>query len=141
LAGFQVIILWPLLGDHRGLRRRIHEAFADNGARYGPTRLPGPGGRRRSHQPQAGCPIHAPGGAGGLTAPTIVCTTDSRHGFRIAPNLVARNFAPPEPNRFWATDITNIRTQKGWLYLAVVLDRLCPPIGPCPDIPRAAQWL
>jgi transposase InsO family protein len=52
----------------------------------------------------------------------FVCTTDSRHGFRIAPNVVARNFEPAEPNQVWATDITYIPTQKGWLYLAVVLD-------------------
>ena len=26
------------------------------------------------------------------------------------------------PNRYWAGDITYIPTQKGWLYLAVVID-------------------
>jgi len=28
----------------------------------------------------------------------------------------------PAPNISWVTDITYIRTQEGWLYLAVVLD-------------------
>jgi putative transposase len=52
----------------------------------------------------------------------FVRTTDSRHGYRIAPNLLARDFAPELPNRAWATDITYIATKQGWLYLAVILD-------------------
>lgn len=52
----------------------------------------------------------------------FVQTTDSRHGFGIAPNRLDRQFTPEAPNRVWATDITYIPTRKGWLYLAVVLD-------------------
>jgi transposase InsO family protein len=51
-------------------------------------------------------------------------TTDSRHGFPIAPNLLARNFAAEAPDRVWLADLTYIWTAEGWLYLAVVLD-LC----------------
>ena len=54
-----------------------------------------------------------------------VRTTDSRHGEPVAPNLVARQFAPethPTLNRVWVSDITYVPTQAGWLYLAVVLD-------------------
>ena len=39
-----------------------------------------------------------------------------------APDLVERNFLPPEPDRLWVADITQQRTGEGWLYLAVVLD-------------------
>ncbi len=49
-------------------------------------------------------------------------TTDSRHAFPIAPNLLARNFTAQAPNRVWLVDITYIWTEKGWLYLAAVLD-------------------
>lgn len=49
-------------------------------------------------------------------------TTDSRHSLPIAPNLLARNFAPEAPNRVWTGDITYIQTGEGWLYLAIVLD-------------------
>jgi transposase InsO family protein len=49
-------------------------------------------------------------------------TTDSRHTFPVAPNLLNRKFDVDEPNRFWATDITYIWSLEGWLYLAVVLD-------------------
>jgi len=49
-------------------------------------------------------------------------TTDSRHHFPVAPNLLNREFTPEEPNQAWASDITYIWTAEGWLYLAVVMD-------------------
>jgi len=51
-----------------------------------------------------------------------VCTTDSRHGYPVAPNLVAQDFTAAAPNRVWVADITYIGTEEGWLYLAAVLD-------------------
>jgi transposase InsO family protein len=51
-------------------------------------------------------------------------TTESRHPFPIAPNVLARQFERPELNQAWVTDITYIPTGEGWLYLAVILD-LC----------------
>lgn len=33
-------------------------------------------------------------------------TTDSRHGFPIAPNLLARDFTAQAPDRVWLADIT-----------------------------------
>jgi transposase InsO family protein len=39
-----------------------------------------------------------------------------------APDLVQRNFTPPAPDRLWVADITQQRTDEGWLYVAVVLD-------------------
>jgi putative transposase len=49
-------------------------------------------------------------------------TTDSKHSFPIAPNLLERNFTATHPNASWVTDITYLWTQRGWLYLAVILD-------------------
>src|SRR5207247_494598 len=51
-------------------------------------------------------------------------TTQSRHPFPIAPNVLARQFARAAPDQAWVTDITYIPTGEGWLYLAVILD-LC----------------
>lgn len=51
-------------------------------------------------------------------------TTDSAHDQPIAPNRLERDFAATRPNRKWATDITYIATEEGWLYLAGVMD-LC----------------
>ena len=49
-------------------------------------------------------------------------TTDSRHGYPIAPNLLDRQFEVRQPDRVWASDITYLWTKEGWLYLAVVMD-------------------
>ena len=49
-------------------------------------------------------------------------TTDSKHNYPIAPNLVERVFEAEALNRLWTSDITDIWTEEGWLYLAVVLD-------------------
>ena len=40
----------------------------------------------------------------------------------IAPNSLNRQFNPSHANTYWTGDITYIRTQQGWLYLAIVLD-------------------
>ena len=39
-----------------------------------------------------------------------------------APDLVERNFTPPGPDRLWLADITQQRTDEGWLFVAVILD-------------------
>ena len=48
-------------------------------------------------------------------------TTDSKHAFPLAPNLLDRQFTASGPNKVWLADITYIPTGEGWLYLAVVL--------------------
>jgi transposase InsO family protein len=57
-----------------------------------------------------------------MTRPRRERTTDSRHDFPIAPNLVERNFSAAAPNRIWLADITYVETDQGWLYLATVMD-------------------
>ena len=47
-------------------------------------------------------------------------TTNTRHDFPIAPNLLERNFIAAAPNRIWLADITYVDTDQGWLYLATV---------------------
>jgi putative transposase len=49
-------------------------------------------------------------------------TTDSRHGYGVAPNLLARNFDVTAPNVAWCGDVTYIWTEEGWLYTSVLLD-------------------
>ena len=49
-------------------------------------------------------------------------TTNSKHNWPIAPNLLERNFSASEPNKIWVTDITYVWTWEGWLYLSIVLD-------------------
>jgi len=49
-------------------------------------------------------------------------TTDSKHAFPVAANVLMREFEVPAPNTAWVTDITYVATGEGWLYLAVILD-------------------
>jgi putative transposase len=49
-------------------------------------------------------------------------TTDSRHRYPVAPNLLERQFTVAAPDRVWAADIRDLWTDEGWLYLAVVID-------------------
>ena len=41
-----------------------------------------------------------------MARPRRVRTTDSRHDFLIAPNLIKRNFIATAPNQIWLADIT-----------------------------------
>lgn len=50
-----------------------------------------------------------------------VHTTDSRHGYRIYPNLI-KDKQVNRINEVWAADITYIHIQKGFVYLAAILD-------------------
>ncbi len=49
-------------------------------------------------------------------------TTDSHHGWPVAPNLLDQDFTASGPDEKWAADISYIWTREGWLYLAVVID-------------------
>jgi putative transposase len=49
-------------------------------------------------------------------------TTDSRHGFTAAPNVVARKFNAEGPNKVWVTDMTYVWTWEGWLFLSAIID-------------------
>lgn len=48
-------------------------------------------------------------------------TTDSRHGLRVYPNLLAE-VTLSGPNQAWVADITYVRLPGGFVYLACVLD-------------------
>ncbi|WP_406640608.1 IS3 family transposase [Pectobacterium brasiliense] len=44
------------------------------------------------------------------------------HGLPVSENLLKQDFIASGPNQKWAGDITYLRTDEGWLYLAVVID-------------------
>ena len=86
---------------------RIHQELRANGCHVGRNRV----ARLMRDEGLRGCrprPFRA--------------TTDSRHGEPIAPSLLERDFAPPGPDRVWASDITYIRTWAGSIDLPVVID-------------------
>ena len=49
-------------------------------------------------------------------------TTDSKHHFPVAPNLLERNFSTDRVDKVWVSDITYLLTRTGWLYLTVIID-------------------
>lgn len=46
----------------------------------------------------------------------------SEFSLPVLPNLLNRRFGVGKKNRVWVSDITQIRCQEGWLYVAAVLD-------------------
>jgi putative transposase len=107
----------PLLDDIRLIHAessgtygspRVHAVLRGHGRRVGRSRI-----ERLMRR----------AGLRGLAAlPRRARTTDSRHGYPIAPNRLARNFQAAAPNQIWLADLTYIPTGEGWLYLAAILD-------------------
>ena len=53
---------------------------------------------------------------------TYKTTTRRNKADPVAPNVLKRDFEAERPNEKWLSDITYIRTEEGWLYLAATLD-------------------
>ena len=101
--------------------RRVHR---DSHGRYGSPRIhaelrsPRAWRKPRPDRTTDALPWHS----GHHGKPRRCRTTDSGHGFPIAPNLLGRNFSAAARNQIWLADITYIETGQGWLYLAAVID-------------------
>lgn len=52
----------------------------------------------------------------------FVVTTDSKHNYPVAPNIINQKFRATRPAQIWVSDITYVRTKSGWLYLTVIID-------------------
>lgn len=48
----------------------------------------------------------------------------ARHKRRYKATTITKNGLPVAPNQVWTADLTYIRTDAGWLYLAIALERL-----------------
>lgn len=97
---------------HAGSRRtygapRVHDELRDHGIRVAKKRV-----ARLMQRAQLV----------GRRRRRFVRTTDSRHSYRAAPNLLRRDFRPDAANSVWAADITYIPTRVGWQFLAVIID-------------------
>lgn len=57
-----------------------------------------------------------------ITKKRFVVTTDSKHSYPVAPNLLNREFSVDRLGKVWVSDLTYIRTIEGWLYLTVIID-------------------
>jgi len=52
----------------------------------------------------------------------FISTTNSNHGYPVAPNILNREFRVFRENQVWVSDITYIRAKEGWMYLTVIID-------------------
>lgn len=112
--------------NNLAIGKRIEEIFTDNKRRYGAVRI-------RRELLKEGHKVSVKRVNRLMKSRGLVClhtkrfkvaTTNSKHNLGIVPNTLNREFAPTKPNEVWAADITYIKTESGWLYLAVILD-LC----------------
>ena len=135
------------LGEEYGIRPTLVHQWATVYRRYGTMSLRGPGRPAREAIARELLPA---GGDRRLTAElkregwavnhkrvlriaredNLLClrrrtfvpqTTQSDHRYKVYPNL-ARRLEPTAPNRLWVADITYIRLDEAFVYLAVVLD-------------------
>lgn len=101
----------------------LHAAFLASGRSYGSRRL-----CRVLHHQGVTVGRHRVrtlmrrGGIRPVWTRKFTHTTDSHHSLPVADNVLDRQFDPAAKNLAWVSDITYIRTRRGWLYLAAVLD-------------------
>lgn len=88
-------------------RPRIQHALRRRGHHVGTTRL------RR---------LMKTAGVAGKVRRRFRKTTDSEHGMPVADNLLDREFSQETADAAWCADITYLRTEAGWAYLAAILD-------------------
>ena len=109
--------------DEAALRHRIKVIFDQSKASYGSRRI----------VKQLEAEDHSIGrfkvrrimrqmGLKAKTPKRFKCTTDSRHAYPVAANILNRNFDVDLPNTVWTADISYVWTYEGWLYLAIVMD-------------------
>ncbi|MBK6972747.1 MAG: IS3 family transposase [Sterolibacteriaceae bacterium] len=109
--------------DDARLAQELHARYLRHRGKYGRPRLTADlreAGFRVNHK----C-VHRLMRRGGLHARQprrFERTTDSRHGFALAPNVLDQRFETSAPDRVWLADITYVATDEGWLYVAIVMD-------------------
>jgi len=86
---------------------KVHQDLIDEGIECGKNRV---------------ARIMREAGIRSRTIKKFKATTNSRHNFPVAPNLLNQDFTVDAPDHAWVGDITYIHTNEGWLYLAVLLD-------------------
>jgi transposase InsO family protein len=110
-------------GHNRLLSVQIKSVFGEFKGRYGSPRLCRELRQRgmvANHKRVARLMRDA--GLRAKSAKRFKVTTQSRHRYPVAANLLERRFEVTVANSLWVSDITYVWTQEGWLYVAVVLE-------------------
>ncbi|GBE29282.1 integrase core domain protein [bacterium BMS3Bbin04] len=109
--------------SNRNLDQRIREIFTHHRQRYGVPRV-----TDAVHDEGIRCSTNRVArrmqalGLKAIQAKTFKVTTDSTHSKPVAPDLIEQDFSAAAPNQKWVSDISDVWTDEGWLYLAVVMD-------------------
>ncbi len=102
---------------------RIQEVFAESGHRYGSPKITAQlrrEGDRISRKTVAR--LMQQHDLRSRVVRRYKVTTNSRHPFPVADNVLAQQFVATRPHAVWMADITYIPTAEGWLYLASLED-------------------
>ena len=110
---------------NKKMEQQIIDTFQEHKRRYGSRRISKAlqaNGETVSRY-KAGKVLHEYGLKAIQPRSFVPRTTDSRHPYRISPNLLLGQPMPRQPNRIWVGDITYIPLAGGnWCYLAVWMD-------------------
>lgn len=107
------------------LRKEARKLFEENYSEYGRVRL-------RKVLGEAGYPMSEGKVRRLMQEEGLVpkksnkykATTNSKHKYQVAENILNREFEAEKPNQKWCGDSTYIWTDEGWLYVAGIID-LC----------------
>ena len=110
-------------GENRMLLSEIQRILKESKASYGSPRMTEELRKRGFDvsQPRV-ARLMKENGIKAVHAKKFVVTTDSKHKYPVAENKLNRNFSAENAGQAWVSDITYIKTAKGWLYLTIVLD-------------------
>ncbi|EPI3448777.1 IS3 family transposase [Salmonella enterica subsp. enterica serovar Anatum] len=101
----------------------VREAFSDAKQRYGAPRLTD---ELRAQGYQFNVKTVAASlrrqGLRAKASRRFIPVSYREHGLPVSENLLKQDFYASGPNQKWSGDITYLRTDEGWLYLAVVID-------------------
>ena len=111
--------------DDERLKEEMTKQFIENNEEYGRVRM-------QRAMKDAGYPMSQGKTARLMKEANLVPkkrkkykqTTNSRHSYQVAENILDRDFEAAKPNQKWCGDSTYIYTDEGWLYAAGILD-LC----------------
>jgi transposase InsO family protein len=110
-------------GENRMLLSEIRRIHEQSKASYGSPRM-------AEELKKGGFKVSRPrvarlvkqSGIKAVHAKKFVVTTDSKHKYPVVENKLDRNFSAQNTEQAWVSDITYIKTLKGWLYLTIILD-------------------
>lgn len=111
--------------DDRKLRLEARKLFEENHEEYGRTRMRK--ALKENGYPMSEGKVRRIMQAEGLVpkkSKKYKATTNSKHNYQVAENILNREFNAEKPNQKWCGDSTYIQTDEGWLYAAGIID-LC----------------